>query len=332
MKVSLADHYGMCFGVRDALRTTHELAAGQQVTVLGQLVHNPVVSEHLDSLGVQTANLFDLESAPPPGQKPSTEGAKNPRPDTDSGNLPVAASREDRVMLVTAHGASNRDRDAWKNTGHTLADTTCPLVKKAHHAIATLVAAKYFPVVIGKKDHVEVRGLTGDFPQAAVILTPEEIEALPFHSKIGVVSQTTQPLDRVTALVDAIRRRHPSAEVRFIDTVCQPTKDRQAALEKLCRENQVVIAVGGHNSNNTAQLAATARKLGATAYHIATADELEPGWFQGVETVGLSAGTSTLDETVRQVHDRLQQIAAANSATLLQSLAETLPGISQDKM
>lgn len=281
MKITLADHYGMCFGVRDALRATHELAATKKVTVLGQLVHNPVVSAHLASLGVASGDLDDFDSA--------TTGD----------------------VVITAHGASHRDRAAWEKTGRTVADTTCPLVRKAHTALAQLVAGGFFPVVVGKAGHVEVRGLIGDFPHAFVALTATDIDSLPFREKIGVISQTTQPIALVEALVERIRARHPSAEVRFVDTVCHPTKDRQSALEKLCRESEVVIAVGGHNSNNTAQLVRTAAGLGATAHHVATPGEIDPLWFEGVASVGITAGTSTLDETVIAVRDRIQEIAAA---------------------
>jgi 4-hydroxy-3-methylbut-2-enyl diphosphate reductase len=295
MKITLADHFGMCFGVRDALRKTHDLAtsslpSGNGLTVLGDLVHNPVVDHDLNALGVQKGHLHDPQSA-------ST-----------------------KHVVITAHGAADKDRQSWHAAGHQVTDTTCPLVKKAHTALAQLVTAGFHPLIIGKTGHVEVQGLAGDFPHATILLTPEEIATLPFHPRFGVVSQTTQPIDFVQSLVQQIRRRHPAAEVRFIDTVCQPTKDRQTALESLARENEIVIVVGGHHSNNTTQLAQKARSLGATAHHVATADELDPAWFRRATTVGITAGTSTLDETVRQVFDRIQQIAAASSPSLLQKL------------
>ncbi len=92
---------------------------------------------------------------------------------------------------------------------------------------AALVSAGYFPVVIGQAGHVEVRGLTEDFPGAIVIGETADIAQLPEKARYGVVSQTTQPIERVRTLVAEIRRAHPRAEVRFADTVCKPTKDRQ---------------------------------------------------------------------------------------------------------
>jgi 4-hydroxy-3-methylbut-2-enyl diphosphate reductase len=295
MKITIADHFGMCFGVRDALRKTHDLASaslasGQKLTILGDLVHNPVVQKDLQALGVQKGHLHDHQSA------------------------------TTKKVVITAHGAANRDRSAWKSAGHEVTDTTCPLVKKAHNALNQLVLAGFHPLIIGKSNHVEVQGLTGDFPNATILLTPNEIDQLPFHQKIGVVSQTTQPIDLVESLVKLIRRRHPNADIRFIDTVCQPTKDRQTALDSLARQNEIIIVVGGHHSNNTTQLVQKARALGATAYHVATPNELDPLWFRHASSVGITAGTSTLDETVRQVFDQIQKIAASSSPSLLQKL------------
>lgn len=242
MKILLAQHYGMCFGVRDALRTTHAAAQAEPVTILGQLVHNPVVDQHLKTLGVQ------------------------------QGTLETPPQADTRRVVITAHGASNLQRRQWAEAGYQVTDTTCPLVRKAHDCLAGLVEADYAPVVIGEAGHVEVRGLVGDFPGASVVLSDADVLRLPFSAKIGVISQTTQPLLRVLALVELIKARHPAAEVRFMDTVCHPTKQRQAALEDLCRECQVLIVVGGHNSNNTRQLVESARRLGAEVHQVERAE------------------------------------------------------------
>ena len=276
MNVILAKHYGMCFGVRDALEATREAAAAGPTTILGELVHNQVVTEHLDRLGVRRGHLRDLEGT-------ST-----------------------RQVVITAHGAADRDRAAWRGGGFRVTDTTCPLVKKAHTALSQLVMGGYHPVVIGKRDHVEVLGLTGDYPQAHVILSEDDIERLPPHGRFGVVAQTTQPTTRVQHLVEKLGERFPESEIRFIDTVCQPTKDRQTALSELCRRVELVIVVGGSNSNNTHQLVRTARSYGVGAHRVGRASELRGEWFAGVENVGVTAGTSTLEETVAEVVDALR--------------------------
>ncbi len=285
MKITLARHYGMCFGVRDALRATHERAGLGTVTVLGQLVHNPVVDEQLGHLGVRRGDLADLGSAPTGSE-----------------------------VLITAHGASDHDRERWKKAGHVVTDTTCPLVRKAHAALALLVTKGYHPVVIGKDGHVEVRGLCGDFPEATVVENFRDVVRIGNRSRIGIVSQTTQPMERVRELVDLIGQCHPASEVRYIDTVCQPTKERQAALRELCAENEVVVVVGGANSNNTGELVRSAAAMGAKAYQVERPSDLRSEWFEGVERVGLTAGTSTLDESVRAVFDKLKMLASAQES------------------
>lgn len=275
MKITLADHFGMCFGVRDAVAATEDVAQREAITVLGDLVHNPVVDQKLASLGVKKGALNNTDSS-----------ATN-------------------HVVITAHGASDRDRENWQASGYAVTDTTCPLVKKAHTALASLVVKGFHPVVVGKRDHVEVRGLTGDFPEASVVIDLSDIDSIPRVGKIGIISQTTQPIAKVNELVDSIRRHRPDAEIEFVDTVCQPTKRRQDSLVKLCQANQLVIVVGGHHSNNTSQLVKSAQQLGVVAHHVATPDELQLDWFTGMERVGITAGTSTLHETVYAVRDQI---------------------------
>lgn len=286
MKIILARHHGMCFGVRDALRSTHDQAGQLQpeetVTVLGELIHNPVANRQLDHLGVHRADR-----------------------DSNPSELPAGP------LVITAHGVADRDRERYRSTGRKVIDTTCPLVHKAHKALALLVAEGRHPVIVGKSDHVEVRGLRGDFPHADVILDPDDFERIDGHSRIGIVSQTTQPIDRVRWLVESLQQSHPQADIRFIDTVCQPTKDRQKALHDLCEECDVIVAVGGRHSNNTRQLVRTARSRGCRAHQVESAADLERSWFRSSDRIGVTAGTSTLDETVSEVVATLRQWAAA---------------------
>ena len=278
MKIQLAEHYGLCFGVRDAIAQAERLAAQGPFTILGELVHNPVVRERLAQRGVREGALAG-DSAPTP------------------------------QVMITAHGASDRKRAEWRGAGFGVADGTCPLVRHAHGQLGLLVSLGYAPVVIGKRGHVEVEGLTGDFPDACVVENTDDISHLPQRERYGVISQTTQPVERVRALVEAIRAARPASEVRFTDTVCQPTKNRQNALRKLLAECDTMVVVGGRNSNNTVQLAAAASAAGLAVFHIERAEELDPAWFCATENVGLTAGTSTLKETVAAVHERLREIA-----------------------
>ncbi len=287
MKIQIAEHYGLCFGVRDAIAHAERLAGEGPLTILGELVHNPVVRERLAASGVSESRL-------------------------DS----VGASETVQVM-ITAHGASDTARAAWRAAGFGVADGTCPLVRHAHEQLRALAALGCQPVVIGQRGHIEVLGLTGDFPEAVVVECEADFARVPAAARYGVISQTTQPVERVQALVAAMRARWPGSEVVFRDTVCQPTKNRQTALKKLLAECDTLVVVGGRNSNNTRQLVAAAEAAGRRAFHITRADELDADWFAVAESVGVTAGTSTLKETVAAVVARLEEIAASRTEMLV---------------
>jgi 4-hydroxy-3-methylbut-2-enyl diphosphate reductase len=332
MKIVLAEHFGMCFGVRDAIAQAEELAEQAPLTILGELVHNPIVRERLRAQGAREASPDEIDSTRiPSSMRPAAHDARPrglPSPQSSpwlgrggreapgerrsahasSDVLKAAAATSARVM-ITAHGASDAKRSAWREHGFHVVDGTCPLVRHAHEQLKRLVAAGYFPVVIGKTGHVEVRGLTEDFPEARVVDLPSDILKLPRRDRYGVISQTTQPINRVCALVAEIERLHPASEVRFVDTVCKPTKDRQLALRKLIDAAEAIVVVGGRESNNTRQLVETCRAAGRQAFHIERPEELRSEWFDGIGVVGLTAGTSTLRETVDAVFQRLEKIA-----------------------
>ncbi len=274
MRVIVAEHFGMCFGVRDAIAQAEELAAAAPLTILGQLVHNPVVRQRLRAHGIE-------------------EQSSKPR--------------FGRVM-ITAHGISDIKRQELSALGLNVADGTCPLVRQAHAQLKQLVREGYFPVVIGLAGHVEVRGLTEDFANAVVIEKSSDIARLPPVLRFGIISQTTQPLDRVLVLVNEIRRARPAAEVRFVDTVCKPTKDRQRALKELLEAADTIVVVGGRESNNTRELVWTCHAAGRRAIHIERAEELEAADFHAAKIVGVTAGTSTLPETVVAVVAALNRI------------------------
>lgn len=274
MNVTLAESYGMCFGVRDAVERALRSPHGTQLTVLGELVHNPDVLARLRSAGVRSVPSLDD---------------------------PV----ETRRVMITAHGASQRAIRALRERGLEVEEATCPLVTHAHRMLHRLAARGYFPVVIGRPDHVEVRGLVGDLDDYAVIAGPDQVFRLAGKPRLGVVSQTTQPLVYVLSVVDRIRAAFPNAEVRFVDTVCRPTKERQSAARRLAKECEVVIVVGGRSSNNTRQLLRACEAAGARAYQVESAAGLRAEWIAGVERVGLTAGTSTPDETIEETRRAL---------------------------
>jgi 4-hydroxy-3-methylbut-2-enyl diphosphate reductase len=277
LRVIRAEHLGMCFGVRDAIDLALRHANDAPLTILGDLVHNDAVLARLRDKGIVNA------------QDP--------------------AQVTTQMVMVTAHGASERRLAGTRALGLQIVEATCPLVRVAHRAITALIRDGYHPVIIGQRAHVEVRGLTEDLDRFDVVLDESEIPLLQPRQKFGVAAQTTQPVERVRRLVEAIRRQFPQSDVRFIDTVCRPTKDRQAAAIDLARKSDVVIVIGGARSNNTRELVNTCGQHCAQVHHVQTAQDLEAGWFVSAESVGITAGTSTPDDVIDGVERRIRELA-----------------------
>jgi 4-hydroxy-3-methylbut-2-en-1-yl diphosphate reductase len=276
-----AEVMGLCFGVRDALEVVEAIDDPEAVTIHGQLVHNEVVQGRLAARG------FAMRDETQRG---------NSRPETPA-------------VLITAHGISDRERERLEADGKRLIDTTCPLVLRVHLAARALQAEGYHVLVIGRRGHVEVEGIIGDLDHYDVIESVEDVDGYP-QQRLGIVCQTTMTEDRAARIRAAIVERNPNADVRFVDTVCLPTKEHQRALDRLLDRVEAVVVVGGRNSNNTRELAARCRERGKPAVHVQSADELDPAWFKGFVTVGLTAGTSTLAETIEGVHRTLVWIGS----------------------
>jgi 4-hydroxy-3-methylbut-2-enyl diphosphate reductase len=273
MRILRAIHLGMCFGVRDAVALALEHADEGPLTILGDLVHNPTVLSALDAKGIAVAQ--------------------------------DAADVQTPTVMVTAHGTSERNLARTRAMGLTVVEATCPLVRVAHRAVLALAHDGYHVVIVGQRDHVEVRGLTGDLDRYDVVLEDVDVLALEEHSRIGVAAQTTQSVEKVRHMVDLIRARFPKSEVRFVDTICKPTKQRQSAAIEMAQQADVVIVIGGRSSNNTRELVKTCGRYCARVHHVQTEADLNPEWFDAINVVGLTAGTSTPDEVIDRVQRRI---------------------------
>ena len=274
----------MCFGVRDALRATQSVSDPKLVTIHGELVHNPRVAKQ----------LWDA------GFRQSRENSRDAAVGTP-------------MVLITAHGVSNAERHRLAAANKALIDTTCPLVRRAHDAAQALRAEGRHVLLVGKAGHVEVRGIVEDLDSYDVIETPEEVGCYQSR-RLGIVCQTTMPPDVFADVCARVRRRNPLADIRVIDTVCRPTKLRQLSVLDLVRRVDAVVVVGGRNSNNTRWLVRVCCEHGTPALHVESAEDLDPAWFADVRTVGLTAGTSTLDETIDEVHRALECIESSRGA------------------
>lgn len=285
MIVLRASELGMCFGVRDALAALDGVAAPDEVTIHGELVHNPVVLSALAARG--------FHSAPEHGR--SVPGTPQ--------------------VLITAHGISDHERHGLLRAGKQLVDTTCPLVEKAHVAARELAAEGRQLVVLGAPFHVEVAGIVGDHPTAIVMQSAADVRRID-ADRIGVLCQTTFPEERAAQLHALLKEANPGADLRFYDTICAPTKARQRALLELLRQVDALVVVGGRSSNNTLMLAATAARHGVPALHVEGPADLDPGFLRGRRRVGLTAGTSTLPATVDAVERAMRTLARAGEPSM----------------
>lgn len=283
MRVIQATVRGMCFGVRDALETAFLGQDGEGVTVWGELVHNGAIQRKLEAHGYRMVAETDREGLP-----------------------------ETERVLITAHGISDKERRRLLEAGKQLIDTTCPLVRRVHETGRRLERSGHHVVVIGRPGHVEVTGIVGDLSSYSVVASAGDVESWD-HAKLGVVAQSTTTQLEAEEIVGEIHRKNPEAELCWIDTICDPTKERILALEALLPRVDAVVVVGGRNSNNTRQLVRFCEDRGVPARHVQGPDDLDPAWFAGCEAVGLTAGTSTLDWTIARVHHALRSIEGSKA-------------------
>jgi 4-hydroxy-3-methylbut-2-en-1-yl diphosphate reductase len=292
-KIIMADELGYCWGVRRALDIIEKAGdPADPVATVGDVIHNPQVVERLRVRGIATAETVD-----------------------------EAAMRGFKRVAITAHGAGPERAIHAKERGLDLIDTTCPLVTKVQRLAEKLVRQGYFIVVYGDHFHPEVRGviswagttravaakklsdLPWNAPRGAM---GEDVEAPP--RKVAVVSQTTKMVEEflsfVHELTDWVARE--GGEIRVCNTICEPTYERQNALKRLATQVDLILAIGGKKSSNTARLAEVGRAYGVESYHIESKAEIDPAWLDSVENVGVTAGASTPDDVIAQVVAHLE--------------------------
>jgi 4-hydroxy-3-methylbut-2-enyl diphosphate reductase len=277
MRVEVARHAGVCYGVERALELADEAArSGAEVHTLGPLIHNPQAVEELRAAGIEVAGCLD---------------------EVDGGTL-----------VVRTHGVDPAIIAAAGDKGLDVVDATCPFVTKAQQAAAGLAEAGYTVVIVGEADHPEVAGIrayAGD--EAIVVEDPAELPERLGSRRVGIVVQTTQSLSRLAAVVDALLPR--VAELKVHNTICSATGKRQQAAEELAGAVDVMVIVGGRNSGNTNRLAEICRSVNPRTHHVETASELDPAWFAGADVVGVTAGASTPDRQMREVVEAIEALS-----------------------
>lgn len=283
MRVEVAKHAGVCYGVERALELAGEAARAEGlVHTLGPLIHNPQAVAALRERGVEVASSLE---------------------DIAGG-----------TVVIRSHGVDPAIIQEASRIGLTVVDATCPFVSAAHECATELVEQGYSVIIVGEADHPEVEGILAHAAGNAIVV--EEAEDLPQQlpsKRIGVVVQTTQSLARLSDVVAALLPR--VKELRICNTICSATAKRQQAAEELAGSVDVVVVVGGLNSGNTTRLAEICRSNNARTHHVETADELEAAWFEGAESVGVTGGASTPHEQLSRVVETIRSMEDAGEAS-----------------
>ena len=280
MQIILDEGAGFCFGVERALKMAGEESrdASGPIVTIGPLIHNPQVVEEMKRDGVKVAQ----------------EGE----------NL------LDTTAIIRTHGVRPQEENRLHEAGNRVLDATCPYVKKSHEYAEVLRREDYHIVVIGDPNHPEIRGVLGYAGERVTVITqPEEANSLPHYAKVGVVVQTTYPIEKVQKVISKLVCR--STELRVFNTICDYTSDRQVSARKISSQVDLMYVVGGRNSANTNKLAEICKQQGTVTRHIEVAEEIDPRDLEGVERLGISAGASTPDDRIASVIDRIEELSGA---------------------
>lgn len=280
MKIILANPRGFCAGVNMAIECLERSLGffGAPLYVYHEIVHNKYVVERFLRRGV--VFVESLEEVP--------EGAP---------------------LLYSAHGVSPQIREQARARGLRAIDATCPLVTKVHLEAVKYANEGYTIVLIGHEGHDEVIGTMGEAPDRMVLVeTAEDVRALdlPTNTKIAYLTQTTLSVDDANIVIDALRKKFPRIVNPPKDDICYATQNRQEAVRELAQQADVVLVLGSQNSSNSRRLAEIAGALGPDAHLIDGVAEIEPGWFDGVETVLITAGASAPEDVVQECIEYLQ--------------------------
>ena len=282
MYIEIDDKSGFCFGVVRAI-TEAERALGGGATVysLGDIVHNRIEVQRLEQLGLRTVTHADM---------PRLAGCR---------------------LFIRAHGEPPTTYAAARELGIEVIDATCPVVarlqrrvKEAHERMRPTGGQV---VILGKRGHAEVVGLTGQVPDPTIVIEgAEDLPSIDFSRPVYFLSQTTQSIALFEELGAEMRRRAADPDgVCIDDTICRQVSNREQHLTEFSKRFDAVIFVCGRKSSNGKVLSEVCRRANARTYVVEEAAEIEPGWFEGVGSVGICGATSTPKWLMQEVADRI---------------------------
>jgi 4-hydroxy-3-methylbut-2-enyl diphosphate reductase len=280
MQIILANPRGFCAGVNMAIESLERSLDffGAPVFVYHEIVHNKYVVERFKSRGVVfVESINDVPEGSP--------------------------------LLYSAHGVSPQIRDEAKARKLRAIDATCPLVTKVHLEAVKYAREGYTIILIGHEGHDEVIGTMGEAPERMILVeTADDVEALdlPEATPVAYLTQTTLSVDDANIVIAALRKKFPQIANPPKDDICYATQNRQEAIRELAGRADVVLVLGSQNSSNSKRLAEIAKSFGPHAYLIDGVSDLEPGWFDGSETVLITAGASAPEDVVQECIAYLQ--------------------------
>jgi len=274
MKVVIAERYGFCHGVRNAISMAEKtLAQEKNVYSLGPIIHNGDVVERLAKLGLKTVDRVE---------------------EISSG-----------TVLIRSHGAAPEQIAKLREKGLNIVDATCVLVKRVQQITKDLSEAGYRVIVIGDENHPEVQAVVGCAANVAVIADESDLGKLAKNAKLGVVCQTTQSPEYFSRVLCAIAKKSFS-ELKVINTLCKEAIKRQQSAVKLCKQVDIMFVLGGLKSANTRRLAELCKKYNSQTFHLQNWSELDTITLSGKNIAGVTAGASTPERIIAEFVQNLQ--------------------------
>ena len=276
MEIVIAKTAGFCFGVKRAIDIAFKIAREkrQGIYTLGPIIHNPQVVERLEDKGIIPIENIDTK-------------------------------KDIKALIIRTHGIPLELSKKISSRGCEIIDATCPFVKKAQYYAKLLKEKGYQVVILGEKNHPEVKSLMS-YADEGVIVVDGKAPLPKLKNKTGIVVQTTQPLDALKRVIsDAIEH---AKEIKVYNTICNSTALRLKETEKMAAKVDVMFVIGGKNSANTTQLTRLCESLSVPTHHIETASEIRKGWMKKAKRIGLTAGASTPDWIIKEVENRIRDI------------------------
>ena len=279
-EIVMAERAGFCFGGKRAVDAILEaLTAGEKeraVWTIGMPIHNPQEVARLRTMGLRVAK--DASEVPP--------GVR---------------------VLIRAHGESRAVLEELRGKGVCVIDTTCPFVRRAQDLANSLSDEGYHIVLLGDRNHPEIRSIMGYVDGGLDVVADEaEAERLPKRARVALISQTTQQEERLSSVAAVLVRR--AGELRVCNTICRATMERQDAVRALVGRVDGVVLIGGRESANTGKLRNIAETNGLDVLWIESAEELDRGWFEGRQRIGIAAGASTPEWLITEISNKIARM------------------------